>query len=61
MSSLERFLTRKDIEGLLGLSKSYIYRMISEGEFPRPVHIGSAARWSEREVREWQEAKLNQR
>lgn len=35
------------------LSLPTIYRLISAGQFPRPVHIGRASRWVGAEVDRW--------
>ena len=50
----ERFLRRKEVEALTGLSRATIYRMMAEGRFVRPYRIGkSAVRWRYSDVREW--------
>lgn len=50
-SSLNRM---KDLTVRLGLSRSFIYRMISEGRFPAPVVIsGNIVAWHEHEVLAW--------
>ena len=39
-------LTRPEVETRTGLSCSSIYRLMSEGEFPKPLKIGQrAVRW----------------
>ena len=35
-----RLLTRKQLEDLLGWSKSSIYLKMDKDEFPRPIHFG---------------------
>lgn len=50
----DRFLRRPEVEILTGLSRSTIYLMISNGEFPKPVRIGRrAVAWRESAVRAW--------
>jgi prophage regulatory protein len=39
----DRILRRPEVEARTGLSRSTLYFMISEGEFPRPVKIGRRA------------------
>ena len=50
-----------EVETVSGLRRSHIYKLISEDEFPRPVKIGSASRWSLREVQRWIADKLDER
>ena len=40
-----RLLTRKQLEDLLGWSKSSIYLKMDKDEFPRPIHFGRTVRW----------------
>ena len=43
-----------------GLGRSTIYRWMSEGRFPTPVHLGGhAVAWSEDDLDEWIAGKLN--
>ena len=50
-------LNRKQVERRVGLSCSSVYRLMSRGEFPRPVRIGSsragAVRWWASEIDSW--------
>lgn len=59
---MERLLiARRDVEALTGLKRSFIYRAMSLGRFPKPVKIGpKAVRWVEAEVREWIEDRINE-
>ncbi len=41
---------RSLIEYLDGRSRASIYRDISEGRLPPPIHIGSSSRWLKSEV-----------
>ncbi|MCC6162119.1 MAG: AlpA family phage regulatory protein [Acidobacteria bacterium] len=43
---------------LIGVSPSTLYQRIRDGEFPRPVAIGSRARaWRAQDVRAWIESR----
>ena len=55
MSVVEkRALKLEEVLGLVSLSSATVYRMMSRGEFPRPVRVGvRAARWRSDEVEEW--------
>ena len=50
----KRALNLEEVVGLVSLSSATVYRMMSRGEFPRPVRVGRrAARWRSGEVEEW--------
>ena len=38
-----KILRRKDVEAVVGLSRSTIYHLISEGLFPAPIKLGKRA------------------
>jgi len=39
----------------MSISRSSLYRMISEGEFPAPMKVGGCAVWLESDVDQWVE------
>ena len=44
-------LTRREVERRTGLSRSTIYRKISDGTFPVPLKVSDrAVRWRERDI-----------
>ncbi|MAX72980.1 MAG: hypothetical protein CMH66_04815 [Nioella sp.] len=49
----DRLLTRKDVSNRVGFQTTAIYEKMSKGDFPMPVKIGRAARWSERAIANW--------
>ena len=50
----ERLLRAKEVAGLIGVSRSTLYRMVAAGQFPQPIRIGPrASRWRMSEVQEW--------
>lgn len=49
-----RILRRYQVEQHVGLSRSSIYQMMSDGEFPLPIKLGKrAVGWLEADVHEW--------
>lgn len=40
-----------------GLSRAYIYKLISNDLFPKPLKLGRASRWYLNELREWLESR----
>lgn len=50
----ERLLRRQDVEGLVGLKHSALYRWMKTGDFPRPVRLGGrAVRWRLSDIEDW--------
>jgi prophage regulatory protein len=49
------FLRIDEVCARVGLSKSSLYRSMNhrQNPFPRPIKLGRASRWSERQIREW--------
>ena len=44
----------RDLQARVALGRSTIYRLISKGQFPRPVKIGGkAVRWVVSEIDAW--------
>ena len=53
------FLRISDVIDLTALSRSSIYRMINDGEFPAQIPVGNRqVRWSRKEVLDWCDEKL---
>lgn len=53
-----RILRRPEVETRTGLSRSTIYSMMTEGEFPKPVLLGKrAVGWPEAAIAEWLESR----
>lgn len=54
METEDRYLRRKEVEEMTGLSRSSIYRMMHQGEFPRPYRITQrAVRWLQSDIKQW--------
>ena len=49
----ERFIRLPETLSRVGLSRSKVYNLISEGSFPAPQKIGRSALWLESEVQQW--------
>lgn len=53
-TSSDRFIKLDEVKRRVGLGKSMIYRLISEGKFPAPYKVSPfASRWSDREITSW--------
>ena len=54
MQTADRMLRREEVQQRTGLSRSAIYRLMREGDFPVPHRIGQrAVRWRESELEAW--------
>jgi len=52
-------IRRRHVERRTGLSRTSIYRLISEGQFPKPVSLGiRAVGWVESEIDAWLAARV---
>ena len=52
----DRLLRLAQVLEITGLSKAMVYRLVSEGKFPKPCKPGGiATRWVESELRAWRE------
>ena len=58
MNMTDRLLRRRQVEETTGMSRSSIYRLMQEGDFPPPVKVGIAGvRWRESDVTAWMESR----
>ena len=56
-TTTDRLLTRTEVERLVGLRHTAIYKLMREGKFPEPLRIGTkAVRWRLSEVEAWVDA-----
>jgi predicted DNA-binding transcriptional regulator AlpA len=54
------FLRLPEVRAITGLSKSSIYALIRENNFPTPVRVGSrAVAWIRSEVKQWAADRVN--
>lgn len=50
----KRYIRRPEVERLTGLSRSTIYRLMAENEFPRQIKLtAKASAWAEDEITDW--------
>lgn len=55
-----RLIRMPEVEHLVGLRRSAIYTLVNRGEFPAPLKIGAASRWSLRAVSAWMDARVKE-
>jgi prophage regulatory protein len=50
----QKYLRLKEVETIIGLRRSTIYKLMSAGAFPRPVKLtGKAVAWPESAITDW--------
>ncbi|WP_367079206.1 AlpA family phage regulatory protein [Luteitalea sp.] len=50
----ERLLRAADVAAVVGVSRAYIYHLMKQGTFPRPIALSrNCARWVHSEVQTW--------
>jgi predicted DNA-binding transcriptional regulator AlpA len=48
-----QLLSVSDVLALLGVTRTTLFVMRRNGQFPRPVHVGAQLRWRVSDVRAW--------
>jgi prophage regulatory protein len=57
-----RILRKRQVLETTGLANSTMYKYISEGRFPKPIHLGArSVGWLESEIQEWIDGKVRER
>lgn len=55
----KKILRRTDVENIVGLSCSTIYRLMDEGKFPRPIRLSqNSVGWLESDIDKWLTARI---
>lgn len=49
------FITR-----FTGLTDKWFYKLINDGEFPKPIKLGRSSRWMQSEVEAWVQQRISQ-
>jgi prophage regulatory protein len=58
----ERFLRIREVKRITGLPTSSLYEAIAAGDFPKQIRLGTKrVGWIEREILEWQKARIAER
>ena len=54
----DMLLRRQEVERIVGLSRSSVYRMMQSGDFPRSVRISpGAVKWRASDIKAWLETR----
>lgn len=49
----DKMVDMKFITEFTGLTDKWFYKLISEGQFPKPIKLGRSSRWMQSEVEVW--------
>ncbi|BET41192.1 AlpA family transcriptional regulator [Escherichia coli] len=56
----DQFVDMAFITRLTGLTDKWFYKLIKDGEFPKPIKLGRSSRWLQSEVEAWLQERINQ-
>ncbi|WP_336213698.1 helix-turn-helix transcriptional regulator [Enterobacter sp. P82] len=56
----DKFVDMAFITRLTGLKDKWFYKLISLGEFPKPIKLGRSSRWLQSEVKAWLQQRIAQ-
>ncbi|HCI4281264.1 MULTISPECIES: helix-turn-helix transcriptional regulator [Klebsiella] len=48
------------ITSLLKMTDKWIYKLIKDGSFPKPIKLGRSSRWRKSEVESWLQERVDQ-
>ena len=51
---VEQFHKISDLTKSLGICRAQVYKLIKQGEFPRPLKIGASSVWRDSDIAAWQ-------
>ena len=54
----DKFVDMAFITQLTGLTDKWFYKLISLGEFPKPIKLGRSSRWLQSEVEAWLQQRI---
>ncbi|MEQ4624080.1 helix-turn-helix transcriptional regulator [Providencia manganoxydans] len=56
----DQFIDMKFITKLTGLTDKWFYKLIQDGEFPKPIKLGRSSRWLKSEVEQWLQERIQE-
>lgn len=56
----DQFIDMKFITHLTGLTDKWFYKLIQDGEFPKPIKLGRSSRWLKSEVEQWLQERIRE-
>ncbi|BBT88868.1 Rha family transcriptional regulator [Enterobacter cloacae] len=56
----DQFIDMAFITNLFQMTDKWIYKLIKDGTFPKPIKLGRSSRWLKSEVEAWVQERINQ-
>ncbi|MBG5949428.1 AlpA family transcriptional regulator [Proteus terrae] len=56
----DQFVDMKFITRLTGLTDKWFYKLIKDGEFPKPIKLGRSSRWLKSEIENWLQERITE-
>lgn len=56
----DQLVTMAFITQRTGLTDKWFYRLMKDGEFPKPIKLGRSSRWLQSEVETWLQQRIDQ-
>lgn len=56
----DQFVDMAFITSLLQMTDKWIYKLIKDGIFPKPIKLGRSSRWLKSEVENWLQVRIDQ-
>ncbi|MFP2834982.1 helix-turn-helix transcriptional regulator [Citrobacter portucalensis] len=56
----DQFVDMAFITNLFQMTDKWIYKLIKDGTFPKPIKLGRSSRWLKSEVVAWLQERINQ-
>jgi prophage regulatory protein len=60
VSMQQRFIRFPELQKMVGLGRTQIYKKIKAGTFPSQVKLDTASGWVESEIQEWMQQRIKQ-
>lgn len=54
----DQLVDMKFLTQFTGLTDKWFYKLIQDGEFPKPIKLGRSSRWLRSEVETWMQARI---
>ncbi|OKP21428.1 helix-turn-helix transcriptional regulator [Serratia fonticola] len=56
----DQFIDMAFITQLVGMSDKFLYKLIKDGSFPKPIKLGRSSRWLQSEIESWLQERISQ-
>lgn len=56
----DQFIDMVFITKLLKMTDKWVYKLIKDGMFPKPIKLGRSSRWLQSEIESWLQERISQ-